>query len=186
MESSLFYTFKLVLCLLCTTTAFYDNTENFSKDGGRYPLEIDQISNLMRRDVITPENSFVLNELQLGQENTREERDEIKNKENRNRQYQRFNSRRRCFLGYPYDCSTGFLDPLLEWSSQLGWTPGPLYPEYGPNFNRGWMGRGVPFGYNHCGCGGPWNGPGCCCGCSNNGWFCKSCFYLRILKRTLI
>ena len=188
MKSSLFCSLKLVLCLLFMAAGIYGNTENLSKDGRRYPLEIYQMSNLMRKYVVTPGNRFVEHEPELGQENSLKKRDDIKNKENMNRQspkFKGFNSRRRCFLGSPYDCSAGFPDPFSEWSSPWGWTPGPLYPEYGPNFHRGWMRHGGPFGYSHCGCGSPWRGPGCCCGCRNQGWCCKSFFNSHILRRTL-
>lgn len=77
---------------------------------------------------------------------------------------------KRCFQGCPF----GLEDTLLDCSRPWGWGPGPLYPEYGPHFHRGWAGHGSPFGCNNCGFGGPWRVPGCSCGCNNYGWRCKS------------
>ena len=90
-------------------------------------------------------------------------------------------NKKRCFLGCPYDCPGGLEDTLLDCSRPWGWGPGPLYPEYGPHFHRGWAGHGGPFGCNNCGCGGPWRVPGCSCGCNNHGWICKSIQSLFLL-----
>lgn len=148
---------KLVLLLAGLAVAFHDQIEDLPKSGRNEPLDIGQTLNRIRRDILTAGTT---------------PREESKNEGNRSKQLRRFNGRRRCFLGSAYDCPPALEGTLYDWPSPWGWTPGPLYPEYGPHFHRGWIGNGGPFGCNHCGCGGPWRGPGCSCGCNNHGWCC--------------
>ena len=148
----------------------------------RQPLDTEQKLIRIRRDTLATGNGLDQSELKLGQRKDVDTRDETKNKENRSRKPKNFNIRRRCFLGSPYGCSPPFADPLLDWPSPWGWTPGPLYPEYGPDFHSGWAGHGRPFSYNRCGCGGSWGGPSSSCGCNNHGWCCKSFVPLSIFN----
>lgn len=181
MENSLACAVKLAFCLVGMAVAFSDQAEKFAKDRHRGTLDNDQISEIIQRDFLYSQDSSNENGFDQRQESNPDTRDEIDSNANLRRQtkrFKRFNSGRRCFLSFPYACSPELSDPSIEWPSPWGWTPGPLYPEYGPHFHRGWMGHTGPFGYNHWGCGGPWRGPGCGCGCNNQRWCCKSFFLL--------
>lgn len=156
MAGLLFCHLKILLCLLGLTIAL-EQTESILKRSRREPLDNE------------PSKSGKI----------AEPADGTKINDNRSRQAKRSKTfkMRRCFLGSPYDCPVQFEDPLLDWQRPWGWGPGPLYPEYGPNLNRGWGGHGGPSGYNHFGCGGPWRVPGCsggCNSCNNHAWCCKS------------
>ena len=147
MAGSFLYHLKL-LCLLGLTITLAEETESILKRNRRETLDNEQN--------VAPSKS----------EKIVDQADGIKDNDNRSRQRKNFKKsqyKRRCFLGSPYDCPMGFEDSLLDWPRPWGWGPGPLYPEYGPDFHRGWGGHG-----------GPWRVPGCSCGCNNHGWCCKS------------
>lgn len=148
---------KLFLCLLGLTIAL-DDSETVLKRSRRESLDSDQ--------TLGPSHS--------AQTADSAGRTKITNHNNRrSKNSKKVYGKRRCFLGSPYDCPGGFEDTLLDYPRPWGWGPGPLYPEYGPDFHRGWAGHGGPFGCNNFGCGGPWRVPGCSCGCNNHGWCCK-------------
>ncbi|XP_068710498.1 uncharacterized protein [Montipora foliosa] len=175
-----FFVLKFALCWAGVAAAFVYQTENHSRPKQEWPLEIQQAQNRMRRGTLESKKSGYGDELEEAQENALKERTEVPSKQNLNQRtkiVEKFNNRRRCLLGSLDDCYPELFDASFDCSSPWGWRPGPLYPEYGPDFHRGWMGHGHPFGFNHNGFGCPYRGPGCCCGCNNPGGNlgCGSC-----------
>lgn len=158
--SLLFYLKVFSLCFVGVTVAL-EQTESTLKRSRREALDINQnVQAVNSGKDKEPADGTKINDSRRNQ---------------RPKNVKKFQNKRRCFLGSPYDCPVGFEDSLLDWPRPWGWGPGPLYPEYGPDLYRGgWGGHGGPFGCNQFGSGGPWRVPGCSRGCGNHGWCCKS------------
>lgn len=155
MAGSLFF-HLILLCLLGLTITLVEETESILKRSRRETLDDEpNVEPSKTGKIVTSADGTKIND----------------KKRREPKKFKKFQNRR-CFLGSPYDCPVGLEDSLLDWPRPWGWGPGPLYPEYGPHFHRGWGGHGGPFGCNQFGCGGPWRMPGCSCGC-NHGWCCK-------------